>query len=318
MRQMFQKLVLACAILAFGSAGVDGVNAESLDLEDLLNDFDPSVLTNLDVPPLPDLSPEDAAKLQTWAREWQSRLQGEYTLKLAPVRSAATAILPALEQNTDTQPLAKWLRAGLPLITTADEMRVSIPPPEFELPRPPPLPAETPLRLNRPEWPQQPSRANWPASARPFVPELKRIFVEEGVPSELIWVAEVESGFAPRARSRTGAVGLYQLMPDTAELLGLSVKPVDERLSPAKNARAAAQYLKYLYDKFGDWRLAVAAYNGGEGRVWRLLEQSPSRNYDSIAARLPPETQYYVTKVEAAVLRREGVALAELPTRVTE
>jgi membrane-bound lytic murein transglycosylase D len=145
------------------------------------------------------------------------------------------------------------------------------------------------------------------------VTQLKNIFASEGVPAELVWVADVESSFNPKARSRTGAVGLYQLMPDTAEMLGLSLRPVDERLDPLKNARASAQYLNYLHGKFRDWPLVLAAYNGGEGRVRRLLEATGVRSFEGIVGKLPAETQVYVPRVEAAVLRREGVMLRELP-----
>ena len=88
--------------------------------------------------------------------------------------------------------------------------------------------------------------------------------------------------------------------------------PWDQRLQPERNARAAARYLKYLHEVFGDWRLAVAAYNGGEGLVSRLLEKHAARRYDEIAIDLSAETQTYVAKVEATILRRESVALQEL------
>ena len=72
-------------------------------------------------------------------------------------------------------------------------------------------------------------------------------------------------------------------MPDTAELMGLALSPRDERLDPEKNGRSSAQYLKYLFEKFHDWRLALAAYNAGEGTVHRLLEKHKTRSYDAIA-----------------------------------
>jgi len=133
------------------------------------------------------------------------------------------------------------------------------------------------------------------------------------VPPELVWIAEVESSFDPRARSPAGAAGLFQLMPATAQRFGLrSSWPWDQRLKPEPSARAAAQYLSFLHGKFKDWRLALAAYNAGEGTVQDLLTRRKAHSYDAIARELPAETQMYVPKVEAILLRREGVRLAEL------
>ena len=132
------------------------------------------------------------------------------------------------------------------------------------------------------------------------------------VPAALVWIAEVESSFDPRARSPEGAAGLFQLMPDTAKRYGLRVRPFDQRLKPDQSARAAAQYLHYLHSHFKDWRLALAAYNAGEGTVDKLLRHRKTRTFDAIATRLPAETQMYVPKVEGTLRKREGLALSEL------
>ena len=166
--------------------------------------------------------------------------------------------------------------------------------------------------------PQRLSAEDLPPGAQTYVSRLKPIFVGGGAPAELVWLAEVESGFDTVARSPSGAVGLFQLMPETAKSLGLTLAPWDQRLQPEKNARAAARYLKYLHEVFGDWRLAVAAYNAGEGLVSRLLEKRAVRSYDEIAIDLPAETQTYVPKVEATILRRERVTLQELKLPKTE
>ena len=134
----------------------------------------------------------------------------------------------------------------------------------------------------------------------------------ERVPTELIWIAEVESSFDARARSPVGAAGLFQLMPATAKRYGLRGWPRDQRYQPEPSARAAAKYLKQLHGQFGDWPLAVAAYNAGEGTVQRLLDRYNTRSFDGIATHLPAETQMYVPKVEATLLRRGGVKLAQL------
>ncbi|MEY2466332.1 MAG: rane-bound lytic murein transglycosylase, partial [Verrucomicrobiota bacterium] len=128
----------------------------------------------------------------------------------------------------------------------------------------------------------------------------------------LVWVAEVESSFDARASSPAGATGLFQLMPQTAKQYGLRIWPFDERKQPEESAHAAAKHLNYLHTKFKDWRLALAAYNAGEGTVQKLLKRSKAQTYDAIATHLPAETQMYVPKVEATLLRREGVKLTEL------
>jgi soluble lytic murein transglycosylase-like protein len=150
------------------------------------------------------------------------------------------------------------------------------------------------------------------AIADEFARRLKPVFNAEGVPEELVWVAEVESSFDPEARSSSGAVGLFQFLPTTAEILGLSLEPVDERKLPEKSASAAAKYLKHLYARFRSWPLALAAYNAGEGLVCRLLASRGARTFDEIAEDLPPETQKYVPKIDATLLRREGKPLSLL------
>ena len=109
-----------------------------------------------------------------------------------------------------------------------------------------------------------------------------------------------------------GAAGLFQLMPGTARQYGLSTWPFDERFEADESARAAARYLAALYRKFKDWWLALAAYNAGDTKVQNLLNRHKATSYDAIATQLPAETQLYVPKVEAVLLRREGVKLSEL------
>ena len=92
----------------------------------------------------------------------------------------------------------------------------------------------------------------------------------------------------------------------------LSLRPEDERYQPEAEAQATAKYLRALYKQFGDWRLAVAAYNCGSGVLQKKLEREHAYNYESVATHLPAETQMYVPKVEATILRREGVDLEKL------
>ncbi len=101
-----------------------------------------------------------------------------------------------------------------------------------------------------------------------------RIFAEEGVPLELLLVAGVESNYDPLARSSKGARGVWQLMPETAARFGLRVdKQTDERIHAVRSTHAAAQYLRELYDRFGDWSLALAAYNAGEAQVAAAIKR---------------------------------------------
>ena len=152
-----------------------------------------------------------------------------------------------------------------------------------------------------------------PPRADEFLPVLSAAFAAEGVPRELVWLAEVESLFNPRARSPAGAKGLFQLMPVTAKSLGLPLLPLDQRTNPEASARAAAVYLKKLHARFGDWPLALAAYNAGEGRVAQILKACEAKDFAGIADRLPAETRLYVPKVLATVQVRSGVAPADLP-----
>ena len=151
------------------------------------------------------------------------------------------------------------------------------------------------------------------AAAKEYVPQLKPIFTAQKIPPELVWVAEVESSFDRRAESPAGAAGLFQLMPETAKRFGLSLWPRDQRFQTEPSATASAQYLKYLFDRFQDWRLALAAYNAGEGAVQKLVDRCKTRSYDGIAGHLPAETQMYVPRVEAVILQREGAQLEQLP-----
>jgi soluble lytic murein transglycosylase-like protein len=131
---------------------------------------------------------------------------------------------------------------------------------------------------------------------------LARILAEENVPAELLAVAFIESGFNPQALSPKGARGIWQLMTATAQRYGLTVEPMnDHRTHPEHSTRAAARYLRDLYQQFGDWKLALAAYNTGEDRVQRIINRTGIRDFDEMARRglLPLETRNYVPAVIA-------------------
>ncbi|MBN8726068.1 MAG: lytic transglycosylase domain-containing protein [Acidobacteria bacterium] len=129
---------------------------------------------------------------------------------------------------------------------------------------------------------------------------LTRILQQEGMPSGLLSVALVESGFHPFATSPKGAKGIWQFMPDTARRYGLRVESnIDYRTNPEFSTKAAAQYLKDLYRQFGDWKLALAAYNAGENRIQRIINKTKLYSFDELATGgyLPRETANYVPAI---------------------
>jgi len=128
---------------------------------------------------------------------------------------------------------------------------------------------------------------------------------KKGLPADLFYLVMVESEYRVDAVSSSGAAGLWQFMPGTARKYGLEVSYwVDERFDPEKSTHAAVQYLSDLYQWFGDWELALAAYNRGEGGIGRDLQYSRSTDFDALAGRkvLPEETHHYVPKFMACVL----------------
>jgi len=143
------------------------------------------------------------------------------------------------------------------------------------------------------------------ARGQRYLPLIREIFAEEGVPLELSYIPLIESLFKPYVRSRASAVGLWQLMAPTARLYGLRVDwYVDERRDPVKSTRAIARFILDYYREFDDWHLAIAAYNGGKGRVARALQRTGTDDFWSLATTraLPRETREFVPKILAAIL----------------
>lgn len=297
------------------AAGLGRAQEWELDTNALRRGFDVAeqlAEANLDEDALNALQQVDREKVEEFLRSFQQQLQSPDVLDLAALKDAASGVLPLLEANEETKPYAIWLKSRLDYFEVADELRRSVPPPRI-IPNQPPKPLPNPApEAEREIWVKKISPRPLPKGAEALVSQLKPVFASERVPEELVWLAEVESSFNLGARSPVGAAGLFQLMPATAERFGVRRWPRDQRYQPEPSARAAAQYLRLLHRQFGDWRLAVAAYNAGEGRVQRLLDRYKTRSFDRIARYLPAETQMFVPKVEATLLRREGVALAQL------
>ena len=140
---------------------------------------------------------------------------------------------------------------------------------------------------------------------------IRRIFDEEGLPQELIHLAQAESGFSPRAVSRMSATGMWQFMLSRGQEYGLvRTKATDDRLDPEKATRAAARHLRDLYNQFGDWYLAMAAYNCGPVTVQRAVERTGYADIWELRRRnvLPKETSSYVPIILAMAIMAKNPA----------
>jgi len=138
-----------------------------------------------------------------------------------------------------------------------------------------------------------------------FVPYIRPILKQNGLPEDLVYLAMIESGFNNHARSWAKAVGPWQFIPGTGKRYGLSINWwVDERRDTRKSTLSAAQYLKELYEMFQSWELAAAAYNAGEGKIARAIRRYGTNDFWTIARQrfLRPETRDYVPKIIAAAL----------------
>lgn len=154
---------------------------------------------------------------------------------------------------------------------------------------------------------------------------MRKVFQEEGVPEELIYVGLVESAYNPYAHSPAGAAGIWQFVSETGRRYGLrQAGGLDDRHHPEKSTRSAAQYLRDLYKLFGDWPLALAAYNAGQYRVLKVMQRTGIKDFWQMSRRglLPQETRNYVPAVLAAMTlgkqRGEPVSAEPVPgvTRV--
>ena len=151
----------------------------------------------------------------------------------------------------------------------------------------------------------------WLSRSGRYLPMMRAILKEHGLPEDLVYLALIESGFSCQAYSRAHAVGPWQFIRGTGKRYGLTINYwVDERRDPVKATHAAAKYLKDLHEEFGSWYLAAAAYNAGEGKIRRALKRYKADNFWSISQGrryyLKSETRQYVPKmIAAAIIAKE-------------
>lgn len=163
--------------------------------------------------------------------------------------------------------------------------------------------------------------AIWTRKSGRYVAEIKAQLRRAGLPTDLVWLSMIESGHNPEIKSPAGAVGLWQFMPESGRMYGLTVdRWVDERRDPARATQAAIRFLSDLYQRFGNWELAMGAYNMGYAGMSRAVSKYNSNDYWTLSrleSGLPWETTLYVPKIFALAIvmnNREafGVGRTEL------
>lgn len=146
----------------------------------------------------------------------------------------------------------------------------------------------------------------WAKKSGRYLAAIRAELAKAGLPTDLVWLSLIESGHNPTITSPAGAAGLWQFMPDSGRTYGLTVdRWVDERLDPERSTVAAARYLSDLYRRFGNWDLAMAAYNMGHGGLSRAIRKFNTNSFWELAryeAGIPWETTLYVPKILATAI----------------
>ena len=307
------KTVIIVATLLAVCCVTPAQTNNQMDVDQMLDAAQQYAKQNLDPKLAEAMQDIDRDKVKDFLQHYQDYLQGNRVLDVdvGELEDSAQTFLPLLEAREDTRPMAAWLRERLDYFEAINELQPkNLPPTEPGKPTPP-LPNPS-FKAERALWTKKVAPRPMPKGAAEVVPTLKKVFASEGVPPELVWLAEVESGFNASAESPAGALGMFQLMPATAKRYGLNLWPFDQRKQPEAAAHAAAKSLHTLHEQFGDWRLAVAAYNCGEGTLQKAMKRHHAQSFESVAPHLPAETQMYVPKVEATILHREGQEMEKL------
>ncbi len=218
-------------------------------------------------------------------------LQDQEAEDLTPPESEATAS----QEIKDLEKLGSWEEGGSKALTASD------------------IKSDFPITINRQveyylalfQNQQKKIFASWLARSGRYLPMMRQQLAEAGLPQDLVYLSMIESGFKPTAFSTARAAGLWQFMGPTASRFGLQVNAyVDERRDPLLSTQAAIQYLSELYSQFGNWYVAVAAYNAGEGRIGCGLQKFNCDNFWDLAKEdyLALETKRYVPQLIAAII----------------